>query len=130
MPSNISPFPIRDRHGRFVTGNIGGPGRPRGSRNRLAAEFISALQADFEAHGIGVIACVRQTDPAAYLRVVSVICRPLLHTEQDADPYDFDRMESVEEIVQALSEMLGAERAVAVVKVLEIGTSSRGKARV
>ena len=98
MTSNISPFPGRNSRGRFLTGNIGGPGRPRGSRNRLNEQFIADLLADWEAHGADVITCVRQTDPAGYLRCVALICRPLLHTEQDADPYDFDRMESVEEI--------------------------------
>src|SRR5437764_13269486 len=35
-----------DKTGRFLTGNSGG-GRPKGSRSKLASEFIDCLQADF-----------------------------------------------------------------------------------
>ena len=66
--------------------------------------------------------------PAAYLRVVSVICRPLLQTERDADPDDFDRMETVDEVVQAMSVELGAEKAIAVARALGIAPSATGGA--
>jgi hypothetical protein len=53
---------------RFKAGN---PGRPRGSRNKLSEQFIAALCADFEEHGVKVIARVRKKDPATYLRVIA-----------------------------------------------------------
>jgi choline dehydrogenase-like flavoprotein len=45
----------RNSRGEYVTGHIGGPGRPRGSRNRLSEQFIADLQADWEQYGAAVI---------------------------------------------------------------------------
>ena len=61
----------RNALGRFVSGNSGGPGRPRGSRNRLGEEFLSDLYADWTEHGASVIAEVRERNPVAYLRTVA-----------------------------------------------------------
>ena len=54
----------RNALGRFVRGNSGGPGRPKGSRNRLGEEFLSDLYADWMEHGASVIAEVRERNPA------------------------------------------------------------------
>jgi hypothetical protein len=62
---------MRDQRGRFLTGNIGGPGRPQGSRNRLSEEFLLAVHDDWSKHGGAVLAHVRETNPAVYLRVVA-----------------------------------------------------------
>jgi hypothetical protein len=32
----------RDGHGRFILGSNGGPGRPKGARNRLGESFLEA----------------------------------------------------------------------------------------
>ena len=61
----------RNALGRFVRGNSGGPGRPKGSRNRLGEEFLSDLYADWTEHGASVIAEVRERNPVAYLRTVA-----------------------------------------------------------
>ena len=61
----------RNARGRFISGNSGGPGRPRGSRNRLGEDFLSALCADWAEHGASVIADVRENSPAVYLRIVA-----------------------------------------------------------
>jgi hypothetical protein len=45
-------------------------GRPPGSRNWLTDVFISAIADDFAAHGAQVIARVRKSDPAVYLKIV------------------------------------------------------------
>lgn len=55
-------------------GRSGNPrGRPKGSRNKLAESFLSALSADFDAHGAAVIERVRTEDPSTYLRVTANI---------------------------------------------------------
>jgi hypothetical protein len=61
----------RNALGRFVRGNSGGPGRPKGSRNRLGEEFLSDLYVDWMEHGASVIAEVRERNPVAYLRTVA-----------------------------------------------------------
>ncbi len=58
--------------GSFKPGASGNPaGRPKGARQRFSESFISAMAEDFQAHGARVIATVRKTDPASYLRVVA-----------------------------------------------------------
>ena len=49
----------------------GNPGRPKGARNKLGEQFIAALAADFEAHGVRVIERVREEEPGTYLRVIA-----------------------------------------------------------
>lgn len=49
----------------------GNPGRPKGSKNRLGEDFITALADDFAKHGSAVIEKVRQEKPDAYLKVVA-----------------------------------------------------------
>ena len=61
------------RDSRFLTGNTGGPGRPKGSRNKLSEEFLVALHADWVKHGPSVIDSVRQSNPVAYLRVIATV---------------------------------------------------------
>ncbi len=58
----------RDSTGRFATGN---PGRPKGARHKLGEQFLYALQQDFEANGVAVIAEVRDTRPHEYLKVIA-----------------------------------------------------------
>jgi hypothetical protein len=56
----------------FKPGQSGNPpGRPKGSRNKLEEDFLSALAADFEQHGEAVIQKVRETKPEVYLRVIA-----------------------------------------------------------
>lgn|SRR5690242_4756990 len=53
-------------------GESGNPaGRPRGSRNKLAEDFVAALYADFQDHGSAAIAACRTEKPDVYLRVVA-----------------------------------------------------------
>jgi hypothetical protein len=64
---------------RFQPGN---PGRPKGSRNKLGEAFISALCADFQAHGARVIERVREEEPGVYLRVIARIVPPAIFDAQ------------------------------------------------
>src|SRR6478672_2192414 len=66
----------RNSHGQFITGHNGGPGRPRGSRNKLSERFFADLCADWQAHGAGTMEIVRRDHPVAYLRTVASLLRP------------------------------------------------------
>jgi hypothetical protein len=59
------------KSGRFLSGCKPGPGRAKGSRNRLASDFLAAFADDFEKHGAAVIAKVRDEKPDVYLRVAA-----------------------------------------------------------
>src|SRR5262245_35942094 len=55
-------------------GQSGNPaGRAHGSRNKLSEEVICALLRDFRQHGQKAVARVRQTQPAAYLKVLALL---------------------------------------------------------
>ena len=47
--------------------------RQKGARDRLSAALLTKFADDFEKHGEGVIAKVRENEPAAYLRIASTI---------------------------------------------------------
>jgi hypothetical protein len=69
----------RDAYGRFLTGNSGGRGRPKGSRNKLTERFLDTIANDFAKHGAEAIAKVRTEDPAMYLNIVgSLVPRELI----------------------------------------------------
>lgn len=65
-----------------------GPGRPKGSRNKLGEDFITALAEDFEANGVAVIQAVRDKKPEVYLKVVA----DLLPKDLNLNVNHFDTM--------------------------------------
>lgn len=57
---------------RFRPGQSGNPaGRPRGSRNKLAADFIDGLHEKFQEHGVQAIEKVAKDEPATFLKIVA-----------------------------------------------------------
>lgn len=62
-----------DETGRFLPGNSGFGGRPKGARSKLGEAFIEDMLADWEANGPAAIVTVREKKPDAYLRVIASI---------------------------------------------------------
>ena len=102
---SYAPRPVRDDHGRFQTGNIGGPGRPRGSRNKLNDDFIAAIYEDWTNHGPAVLARVRKTNPTAYLRIVAALCPVRLDVETHQQLGEKTEEELLEDIVRDLDKL-------------------------
>ena len=89
----------RDDKGRFLPGNSGNGGRPKGSRNRLTSMVLSTLAADFDEHGADAVAKLREKDPAAYLQMaINLIPRQLI-AQQETLP-DFESWEEVNEFIE------------------------------
>lgn len=61
----------KDEKGRFITGTKPGPGRPKGSRPKLAEDFIADLHAAWSEKGAAVIDAVIADKPAEFLKVVA-----------------------------------------------------------
>jgi hypothetical protein len=59
--------------GRFVSGNNGGPGRQKGSRNKLGEAFLADVYESWQKHGRETLEQMRRDNPAAYVRVVASI---------------------------------------------------------
>jgi len=73
------------RTGRFLPGNSGYGGRPKGARNKLGEAFITALAEDFEAHGAEAIAVCRSKHPHRYLGVVAQLLPKEIDLAIEAD---------------------------------------------
>jgi len=57
--------------GQFLTG--GSTGRKKGARNRLHADFVVALQDDFQVFGAATIQIVRVESPKEYLKIIASV---------------------------------------------------------
>lgn len=62
----------------FKPGNPGGPGRPKGSRDKLAFHFIEALSESFEKDGPEVIDRLRKEQPQVYVNVIGKLMPKLM----------------------------------------------------
>lgn len=68
-------------------GQSGNPaGRPKGSRHKLAEDFLADLHADWLTNGREVLEAARKQKPADYLKVVALVLpKEIKHTFSDMD---------------------------------------------
>ena len=101
----------RDRDGRFKTGGKPGPGRPLGSRNKLAENFLADLCVDWTKHGAAVISKVRNANPAVYLRIVaSIVPRDLPMPTRNNEFESLTDEELGAELIRAAGLLLSEEK--------------------
>jgi uncharacterized protein DUF5681 len=107
MPTNL-----------WQPGESGNPtGRLRGSRNQLSEEVICALLRDFRQHGQKAVARVRQAQPAAYLKILALLC-PREHNVEHRNLIKELTDEQLEALIAYLETSLAAQ-ADGPVKVIE-----------
>src|SRR5262249_22319639 len=95
MPTNL-----------WQPGHSGNPaGRLRGSRNKLSEEVICALLRDFQQHGQKAVARVRQTQPAAYLKVLALLV-PREHKVEHRNPIKDLTDEQLEAMIEYIKTSL------------------------
>jgi hypothetical protein len=63
----------------------GNPGRPKGTRNKLAETFFDALHKDFLQHGASAIVGAREESPLGYLKVVASVIPQKFEIERTND---------------------------------------------
>jgi hypothetical protein len=97
------------KSGRFQSGNIGGPGRKPGSRNRLGEEFLAKFAADVEMHGTGVIERVRVERPEIYLKIWADLLPRKAELDVNLDIDALRETSSALEAFRALLGLLGAD---------------------
>src|SRR5262249_30511635 len=91
---------------RGVSGNPAG--RPRGSRNALSEEVICALLRDFRQHGQKAVARVRQTQPAAYLKILALLV-PREHKVEHSNLIKDLTDEQLEAMIEYIETSLAAQ---------------------
>ena len=97
--------------GRFLPGNSGFGGKPKGARTKLGEQFLSALQQDFEVHGVEAITKVRTERPQDYVKVIaSLMPRDLnLNINNLDDATDDELVQRLRDLEATIRPFLGVE---------------------
>ena len=95
--------------GRFLPGNSGFSGRPKGSRNKLGEDFIRALHEDFQEHGVAAIQAVRADKPDAYLKVIASLLPRELKVTTETELTDDQLIERIQQLDAIIRPFLGLE---------------------
>jgi len=104
-----SDLPRQDEKGRFVPGNNGGPGRPKGARNKLGEAFIEALHDDFNKHGVEAIQKTRDEKPDQYLKVIASLLPKDVNlniTDDTSEMSDDELAERIQRLTSAVAPFL------------------------
>lgn len=109
-PENTGP--IKDELGRFVPGTSGNPaGKPKGARTKLGEQFLSALQEDFQAHGVEAIKVVREERPQDYIKVIASLMPKDLNLNVNSmdDATDDELIQRLRDLESVIRPFLGVE---------------------
>jgi hypothetical protein len=71
MSEIMTPADRDAKSGRFLPGNSGFGGRPKGSRNRLAESIIEDLKIAWNEHGTTALERCAAEDPTAFCKIVA-----------------------------------------------------------
>lgn len=95
--------------GQFKPGQSGNPGgQVKGTRHRLNAAFLTALNDDFNAHGKKAIEQCRKNNPAAYVRSLVALLPKEIEVKRPLEEFDDAELIAA---VRALQSFLAAQSA-------------------
>ena len=79
-------------------------GRPIGSRSKFSEAMVADFLADWHEHGTDVLARVRMTEPATYLRVAAVLIPKEMKVEVDhrSGPLDKPEMQMMRKLIDLI----------------------------
>lgn len=103
--------PAKDEKGRFLPGNSGYGGRPKGSRNKLGEAFITALHDDFMEHGVATIEQVRIEKPDQYLKVVAGLLPKEIKLTDERELTDAELIDRITHLDEIVGDYLATHRA-------------------
>ena len=104
----------RDAKGRFLTGNSGG-GRKVGSRNRLNAQMLDDLYAEWQEGGRFALKQMRLLDPSGFVKVCASLLPKHIDAVLTADPELADLLREAADFNAAYTfalQHIGSERTV------------------
>jgi hypothetical protein len=93
----------RDQGGRFLTGNIGGPGRRVGSRNKFSQQYVEDFYEVWQQEGKSALIRAARQSPARYIAVAAALIPQHFKVEQEHTIAGL----SVEELRERLLEARG-----------------------
>ena len=98
--------------GRFLPGNSGFGGKPKGARAKLGEMFLEALRDDFQRDGVAAIVAVRTGRPADYVRVIaSLMPKDMnLNINNLDDATDDELVQRLRDLESVIRPFLGVER--------------------
>ena len=104
-------MPERDpKTGVFLKGKKGGPGRPKGSRNKLGEAFLDDFYADWKEHGAKTIGAMRQERPAEYVKVAaSLLPKELIVKRPEQEMSDEELADTLERLHEIAALLRGSD---------------------
>jgi hypothetical protein len=97
------PTPEQDKRGRFIAGNSGNGGRPRGARNKLGEAFVEALYEQWHTHGRAALERVIEEDPVAFLKLVAgLVPRQVEVTNRLLEQLSDKELGALSDLIEAL----------------------------
>ena len=97
----------KDEKGRFLTGNIGG-GRPKGSRNKLAEDFLADVLNEWESHGAVALSDMREKSPGDFVKMVASLLpkEMTLNLNSESDLSDDELLAEIRKLHASLAPFL------------------------
>lgn len=95
--------------GRFLPGNSGNGGRQRGSRSKLAEQFIADLHDEWEVSGATALKRVAQSDPVAFVKIAASILPAKIDTTLTINAELFQEIADFREAWKLARSFIGAD---------------------